>query len=132
VSPIIVLVGIRMLSLFLGMLIDRIGKCCWGPHSAANDHTAWHRSDRVRHVVVCMVEIGVMTPAVGLNVYVLKGAARNVSIADIRDCGRFGWFVFVDTINAALLLAVAQISLFAPQSTIKEGPLCRAQPARPA
>jgi hypothetical protein len=60
-------------------------------------------------VVVRMVEIGLMTPAVDLNVYVLKGAAGNVSIADIfRDCAWFGWFVFVDIINAALLLAFAQ------------------------
>ena len=78
-----------------------------------------------------MVEIGLMTPAVGLNVYVLKGAARNVSIADIfRDCGWFGWFVFVDMINAALLLAFAQIASF--QTMIEEGPLCRALHARPA
>lgn len=82
--------------------------------------------------VVCMVEIGLMTPAVGLNVYVLKGAARNVSIADIfRDCGWLGWFVFVDIINAALLLTFAPIILFVPQSMIGEGPLCRALHARP-
>ena len=69
-----------------------------------------------------MVDIGLMTPPVGLNVYVLQGAARNISIADIfRDCGWFGWFVFVDMINAALLLAVAQISLFVPQTMIQEG-----------
>jgi C4-dicarboxylate transporter, DctM subunit len=78
-------------------------------------------------VVVRMVEIGLMTPAVDFNVYVLKGAARNVSIADVfRDCG---WFVFADIINAALLLAFAQIIL---PTMIKEGRLCRAPPARPA
>jgi len=65
-------------------------------------------------LVVRMVEIGLMTPPVGLNVYVLKGVAKDISMGDIfRGCG---WFVFVDIINVAILLAFPQIILLIPQS----------------
>ncbi len=68
-------------------------------------------------LVVRMVEIGLMTPPVGLNVYVLKGVAKGVSMGDIfRGCG---WFVFVDIINVAILLAFPQIMLLIPNSMIK-------------
>jgi TRAP-type C4-dicarboxylate transport system permease large subunit len=65
-------------------------------------------------LVVRMVEIGLMTPPVGLNVYILKGVAKNVSMGDIfRGCG---WFVFVDIINVAILVAFPQIILLIPHS----------------
>jgi TRAP-type mannitol/chloroaromatic compound transport system permease large subunit len=64
-----------------------------------------------------MVEIGLMTPPVGLNVYVLKGVAPDVSMGDIfRGCG---WFVFVDVINVAILLAFPIIILLVPMTMIK-------------
>jgi len=68
-------------------------------------------------LVIRMVEIGLMTPPVGLNVYVLKGVAPNVSMGDIfRGCG---WFVFVDIINVAILLAFPLIILLIPMTMIK-------------
>jgi TRAP-type C4-dicarboxylate transport system permease large subunit len=64
-----------------------------------------------------MVEIGLMTPPVGLNVYVLKGVAPNVSMGDIfRGCG---WFVFVDIINVALLMAFPIIILLIPMTMMR-------------
>jgi TRAP-type C4-dicarboxylate transport system permease large subunit len=68
-------------------------------------------------LVVRMVEIGLMTPPVGLNVYVLKGVAPTVSMGDIfRGCG---WFVFVDIINVAILLAFPIIILLVPMTMIR-------------
>jgi tripartite ATP-independent transporter DctM subunit len=68
-------------------------------------------------LVVRMVEIGLITPPVGLNVYVLRGVAPNVSMGDMfRGCG---WFVFVDLINVAILLAFPQLILMIPESMIK-------------
>ncbi len=68
-------------------------------------------------LVVRMVEIGLMTPPVGLNVYVLKGVAKGVSMADIfRGCG---WFVFVDIINVAILIAFPAIILLIPSTMIR-------------
>ena len=64
-----------------------------------------------------MVEVGLMTPPVGLNVYILKGVAKDVSMADIfRGCG---WFVFVDIINVAILLTFPQIILLVPNAMIR-------------
>ncbi|MGD9880245.1 MAG: TRAP transporter large permease subunit [Reyranella sp.] len=68
-------------------------------------------------LVVRMVEIGLMTPPVGLNVYILKGVAKDVSMGDIfRGCG---WFVAVDIINVAILVAFAQIILLVPHTMMK-------------
>jgi len=68
-------------------------------------------------LVVRMIEVGLITPPLGLNVYVLKGVAPNISTGDIfRGCG---WFVFVDLINVAILIAVPQIILFIPEAMIK-------------
>jgi TRAP-type C4-dicarboxylate transport system permease large subunit len=68
-------------------------------------------------LVMRMVEIGLMTPRVGPKVYVLKGVAKGVSISDIfRGCG---WFVFVDIINVAILVAFPAIILLIPSTMIK-------------
>lgn len=67
-------------------------------------------------LVVRMIEIGLITPPVGLNVYVLKGVAPDISMGDIfRGCG---WFVVVDIINVAILIAFPQIILFIPEAMI--------------
>ncbi len=118
VPPTVVLIGILTLYLFLGMFIDGIGMVLL---------TVPILLPTIKHLgidpivfgvlVVRMVEIGLMTPPVGLNVYVLKGVAKDVSMGDIfRGCG---WFVAVDVINVAILLAFPQIMLLIPHSMIK-------------
>ena len=68
-------------------------------------------------LVVRMVEIGLITPPVGLNVYVLKGVARGVPMSDMfKGCG---WFVLVDLINVAILVAFPSIILLIPSTMIK-------------
>jgi C4-dicarboxylate transporter DctM subunit len=68
-------------------------------------------------LVVRMVEIGLITPPVGLNVYVLKGVAPEIPISDIfRGCG---WFVAVDLVNVAILILFPQIILFIPGTMIQ-------------
>ena len=53
----------------------------------------------------------------GLNVYVLKGVARKISVGDIfRGCG---WFAFVDIINVIILISFPQIILFLPETMIQ-------------
>ena len=56
-----------------------------------------------------MVEIGLIMPPVRLNVYVLKGVTKDVKMGDMfKGCG---WFVFVDLINVAILIAFPAIIL---------------------
>jgi len=54
---------------------------------------------------------------VGLNVYVLRGVAPQVSMGDMfRGCG---WFVAVDLVNVAILIMFPQIILIIPETMIQ-------------
>ena len=64
-----------------------------------------------------MIEIGLIAPPVGLNVYVLKGVAPKVKMGDIsKGCG---WFVLVDLINVAILISFPAIILLIPTTMIR-------------
>ena len=113
-----ILICILTLYLFLGMFLDGIGMLLL---------TVPLILPTIEHLgidpivfgvlVVRMVEIGLITPPVGLNVYVLKGVAKDVSMGDMfRGCG---WFVITDIINVAILLAFPQIILLIPHTMIK-------------
>jgi len=114
-SPTVILIGILLLYLFLGMFLDGIGMILLTVPIVLPTITQLGINPIVFGVlVVRMVEIGLMTPPVGLNVYVLKGVAKDVSMNDIfRGCG---WFVFVDILNVAILVAFPQIILLIPQT----------------
>ena len=118
VPPIVVLIGILCLYLVLGMFLDGIGMILLTvPIILPTIKLLGIHPIVFGVLVVRMVEIGLMTPPVGLNVYVLKGVAPNVSMGDIfRGCG---WFVFVDIINVAILLAFPLIILLVPMTMIK-------------
>ena len=63
-------------------------------------------------LVVRTTEMGLITPPVGLNVFVIKGVAKDVPIGTIFR-GIFP-FLFADLCQVALLVAFPQISLFIP------------------
>ncbi len=115
VSPMVVLIGILVMYLILGMFIDGIGMVLLTVPIILPTIKQLGIDPIVFGIlVVRMVEIGLMTPPVGLNVYVLKGVAKGVSMGDIfRGCG---WFVAVDILNVALLLAFPWIILAIPNS----------------
>ncbi|NJO32276.1 MAG: TRAP transporter large permease [Rhodospirillales bacterium] len=116
--PIIILVCILLLYLVLGMFLDGIGMLLLTVPIILPTIKQLGIDPIVFGVlVVRMVEIGLITPPVGLNVYVLRGVAPNISMTDMfRGCG---WFVFVDIINVAILIAFPQIILLIPQTMIK-------------
>jgi tripartite ATP-independent transporter DctM subunit len=118
VSPMVVLICILLLYLVLGMFIDGIGMVLLTVPIILPTIKELGIDPIVFGIlVVRMVEIGLMTPPVGLNVYVLKGVAKDVSMGNIfRGCG---WFVAVDIVNVAILLAFPQIILLVPQTMIK-------------
>jgi tripartite ATP-independent transporter DctM subunit len=117
-SPTVILICILALYLILGMFIDGIGMVLLTVPIILPTIKELGIDPIVFGIlVVRMVEIGLMTPPVGLNVYVLKGVAKDVSMGDIfRGCG---WFVVVDIINVAILLAFPQIILIVPQTMMK-------------
>ncbi len=118
VPPIIILIGILALYLVLGMFLDGIGMILLTvPIILPTIKQLGIHPIVFGVLVVRMVEIGLMTPPVGLNVYVLKGVAPHVRMGDIfRGCG---WFVFVDIINVAILLAFPAIILLIPSTMIR-------------
>jgi len=123
--PTMVLIGILMLYLVMGMFLDGIGMLLLTiPLVLPTIHKLYETTgNELFHpivfgvLVVRMIEIGLITPPVGLNVYVLKGVAKDVSMGDIfRGCG---WFVFVDIINVAILVSFPWIILLIPNTMIK-------------
>jgi TRAP-type C4-dicarboxylate transport system permease large subunit len=65
-------------------------------------------------IFVRIGEIAVITPPVGINVYVIKGVAKDVPLETIFQ-GIFP-FLIADLINLAILVAFPQISLFIPNT----------------
>ncbi|MFA5662882.1 MAG: TRAP transporter large permease subunit [Castellaniella sp.] len=64
-------------------------------------------------ILVKLLELGLVTPPVGLNVYVTKSALGNlVSLTTIFR--GVGWFVVTDLITLAILVAFPSISLIIP------------------
>ena len=63
-------------------------------------------------LVIKMVEIGLITPPVGLNVYVVAGIRPDIPLGGMF---RAIWpFVFIDVLTVALLIAFPAITLFLP------------------
>jgi TRAP-type C4-dicarboxylate transport system permease large subunit len=64
-------------------------------------------------LVVKFLEIGVLTPPVGLNVYVVKEASGNS--VDLATVFRgVSWFLACEVVIVTLLIAFPQISLYLP------------------
>jgi len=63
-------------------------------------------------IIVMTVELGLITPPVGMNVYVIKGVVKDVALATIfRGVAPF---IVADILRLALLIAVPWIVLFLP------------------
>jgi tripartite ATP-independent transporter DctM subunit len=68
-------------------------------------------------IIVLVAEMGVITPPVGINVYVIKGVATDVPLETIFR-GILP-FLIAEIICAALLIAFPQIALFLPRLMTK-------------
>ena len=64
-------------------------------------------------LAVRAIEIGQITPPVGINVYIIKGMVPEVPIEKIFK----GVFPFIvgDFVSLVILIAIPQISLFLPE-----------------
>jgi C4-dicarboxylate transporter DctM subunit len=63
-------------------------------------------------IIVRMAEIGGLSPPLGMNVFIIKGVAKDVPLKDIFH-GIFP-FLIADICHVSLLIAIPQISLFLP------------------
>lgn len=63
-------------------------------------------------IVIKSMEIGLVTPPVGLNAYVVAGVAKDVRLEDIF--AGLVWFIAMDIVTLAILVAFPQITLWLP------------------
>ncbi len=68
-------------------------------------------------LLVQVMEIGVITPPVGMNVYVLKGVIPDITLDEIFK--GIGWMLVMQIICLAILMAFPSIALFLPGLMIK-------------
>jgi len=111
-QPYMLVIGVSVIYLILGCFLDPIGillltlPILLPVFEAAHIDLIW-----MGVILVKYVEIGLITPPVGLNVFVIKGVmGRNVELAQIFR--GVAWFILADIITVGLLIAFPQISLF--------------------
>ncbi len=107
--------GFAMLVLMVPIVLPLIEKAGVGPMLGIGDVEQLRIWFGVLMVIV--LEMGLISPPVGVNVFVVKGIADNVSMADIfRGIVPF-WLAMVACL--ALLIAFPEIALFLPNTMIK-------------
>ncbi len=113
-SAVSLLIAIGIVYVILGMFIDSIGillltlPLILPIMETMNINMIW-----AGILLVKMLEIGMVTPPVGLNVYVIKGAVGDsVSLQEIFK--GVGWFILIDIITLAILMMFPEITLYLP------------------
>lgn len=113
-NQIVIILMIAVLFVILGMVIDSIGlilltlPVLLPVLEAADVNLIWFG-------IICikLLEIGLVTPPVGLNLYVLHSAlSGEVKLRDIISGTT--WFIAMDVVTLLLLIAFPAISLFLP------------------
>ncbi|WP_299844605.1 TRAP transporter large permease [uncultured Jannaschia sp.] len=113
-NQIVIILMIAVLFVILGMVIDSIGlilltlPVLLPVLEAADVNLIWFG-------IICikLLEIGLVTPPVGLNLYVLHSAlSGEVKLRDIISGTT--WFIAMDIVTLLLLIAFPAISLFLP------------------
>lgn len=113
-SPLMVLLAVSLLYVFLGMFLDSMGILLLTmPIILPMARAAGVDLIFFGILLVKLLEIGLLTPPVGLNVYIIKGALGDrVSLTTIFK--GVGWFIGVDLVVLAVLIAWPQIILWLP------------------
>ncbi|WP_435171160.1 TRAP transporter large permease [Falsirhodobacter sp. 1013] len=109
-----ILLAVTVIYLILGMLIDSIGLLLLTIPlilplvNEAGMDPVWFGI-----IVIKLLEIGLVTPPVGLNVYMIKSALGNE--VTLKEVFRgVGWFVVMDFVTLLLLILVPAITLWLP------------------
>ena len=113
-GPISLVIALSIVYLILGMFLDPIGVMLLTlpvflpAFDALDMNLIW-----VGVIVVKMIEVGLLTPPVGLNVYVVKNVAGDSVPLQTVFKGVL-WFLGCEVIIMALLIAFPGISLWLP------------------
>ncbi|MDO8877309.1 MAG: TRAP transporter large permease [Pseudolabrys sp.] len=115
VSGMVVVVGASFVYLILGMFLDSIGimlltlPIMLPVLEAAKLDLVWFGV-----LVIKYLEIGLITPPVGLNVFVIKSVVGKAIPLEVIFKGVM-WFIATDIVTLAILIAFPEISLFLPR-----------------
>ncbi|MBT7234971.1 MAG: TRAP transporter large permease [Rhodospirillaceae bacterium] len=115
-DPLLLVIGASLIYLVLGMFLDPLGillitlPVLLPMFEALDLDLIWFGV-----LVVKYLEIGLLTPPVGFNVYVIKSVVGDT--VDLETIFRgVTWFLGCEVIIVALLIAYPQISLFLPNT----------------
>ena len=64
-------------------------------------------------ILIKLLEIGLVSPPVGLNVYVIKGAVGN-SVPLQTIFKGVGWFIVMDIVALLVIISFPELSLYLP------------------
>lgn len=112
-STLLLVLGFSLAYLVLGMFVDPIGimlltlPIILPIADAADINLIW-----LGILVTKYLEIGLITPPVGLNVFVIRSAVTDIPTTTIFR--GIGWFVAADLVTLALLIAFPAIALTLP------------------
>lgn len=114
-DPLVLVLAVCAVYLVLGMFLDPLGimlltlPIFMPLIDGAEINLIWFGI-----LIVKLLEIGLITPPVGLNVFVIKGAAGNLASTEAIFRGIL-IFLAADLVTMALLVAFPEISLFLPR-----------------
>ena len=113
-SPVMVILAVAVLFVILGMFIEGISLMLLTIPiiqpilMSMGIDMVWFGI-----IMIKLLEIGLITPPVGMNVYVIKSAlGSKVSLAQIFAGA--SWFILMDFLTLAILVAFPMITLFLP------------------
>ncbi|RQW62637.1 TRAP transporter large permease [Vibrio viridaestus] len=113
-----ILLSVALIYLVLGMFIDSIGLMLLTLPlilplvQGADLNLVWFGI-----IIVKLLEVGLVTPPIGLNVYVIKGALGNIVTLPQVFKG-VSWFIFMDIIALLLIILIPALSLYLPQQML--------------
>jgi C4-dicarboxylate transporter DctM subunit len=116
VHPALIVTGLSIVYVFLGMFLDPVGvmlltlPIVYPVMEGLGYNLVWFGIIMIKYL-----EIGLITPPVGLNVYVIKGVVGDTVPLETIFRG-IGWFVAMDILTLAILIVFPQITLFLPNS----------------
>jgi C4-dicarboxylate transporter, DctM subunit len=112
--PVILIAQISLIYIVLGMFIDSIGLMLITlPIVLPMLHAGHVDLIWFGIIVIKLLEIGLITPPIGLNVYMIKGAlGDSIALGTVfRGCF---WFLAMDVVTLALIVIFPQITLWLP------------------
>ena len=114
VDPLLFMLGISLIYILLGMFLDSMGIMLLTiPIMVPILHALDMDLIWFGVIMIKYLEIGLITPPVGLNCFIIKGVVGNAISLTTIFRGVL-WFLLADLVPLALLILFPQISLFIP------------------